>query len=182
MIQDVLRDRSAVAHRQLEKIVVSRLKAIKNKEDYADLLKYFYAYFSRLEQVIEPYLNEDILPDKAKRRNSKFLADDIVSLGQDLDELPIPVVPEISNVCQALGALYVMEGSVMGGSVIVQMLAKSGITKGVSFFSGYGPDTGSMWESFVAVLNQNVPASEQYLVVETAMDTFHCFALSFNEI
>ncbi|WP_183560550.1 biliverdin-producing heme oxygenase [Mucilaginibacter sp. SP1R1] len=181
MIQDVLRNQSATAHQQLEKIVVSRLKAIKSKEDYAELLKYFYAYFSRLEQVIAPYLNEDTLPDKVQRRNSGYLANDIISLGQDIATIPIPDVPEITNKYQALGAFYVMEGSIMGGPIIVQMLAKFGVNDGVSFFSGYGPDTGSMWNRFVAVLNTEVPLSEHYQVIETAIDTFHCFALSFDE-
>ncbi|NHA03436.1 biliverdin-producing heme oxygenase [Mucilaginibacter sp. HC2] len=181
MIQDVLRNGSAAAHQQLEKIVVTRLKAIKSKEDYAALLKYFYAFFSRLEEVIAPYMNEDILPDKAQRRNSGFLANDMVSLGQTVTEISVPDVPEITNVYQALGAFYVMEGSIMGGSIIVQMLAKLGITDGVSFFSGYGPETGSIWGRFIEVLNKTVPVSEQYQVVETATDTFHCFALSFDD-
>ena len=41
----------------------------------------------------------------------------------------------------------------MGGPIIVQMLAKYGVDKGVSFFSGYGEATGQMWGKFVAVMN-----------------------------
>lgn len=181
MIQDFLRNQSADAHQQLEKIVVTRLKAIKTKEDYAALLKYFFNYFHRLEEVISPFITEEILPDISQRRNSVYLANDILNLGQDPVDSPVPKVPEISNVFQALGAYYVMEGSIMGGPIIVQILAKLGITDGISFFSGYGQDTPMMWNRFVDVLNQKVPIDEHYQVVETAIDTFHCFALSFDE-
>jgi len=136
MIQEELRKQTAAAHQQLEKLVVARLKNIRNNEDYADLLKIFYAYFSRLEKAISPYRSTEVLPDYTERRHAISLANDIVSLGAELTGLPELSVPTIDNTVKALGALYVMEGSVMGGIIIIQMLARNGVQKGISFFGG----------------------------------------------
>lgn len=180
MLQEILRERSASAHQQLEKIVVAKLKSIRSQEDYAELLKLFYAYFNRLEHVIEPFITDEILPDRSERRHSGFLANDIISLGGTTDDILVPEVPEVNNLVQALGALYVMEGSIMGGAVIVQMLGKYGITTGTSFFSGYGSQTPIKWAFFMESLNKNITASAQQEVIEAAVDTFDRFAFVFN--
>lgn len=180
MIQEELRKQTAAAHQQLEKLVVSRLKNIRSNEDYADLLKIFYAYFNRLEEAIRPYISNEVLPDYAERRHAISLADDIVCLGGQLIDLPEVSVPSIDNTVKALGALYVMEGSVMGGPIITQILAKYGITKGTSFFSGYGAETGKKWDAFINALNTNL--SEEYYLdaINAAIETFLRFADAFE--
>lgn len=180
MLQETLKERSAFAHQQLEKIVVAKLKSIRSQKDYVELLKQFYTYFNRLEHAIEPFITDEILPDRAERRHSGFLAKDIISLGGTTDDIPVPKVPEINNPVQALGALYVMEGSIMGGPIIVQMLKKYGITTGTSFFSGYGSETPIKWASFMESLNKNIKVSAQQEVIEAAVDTFDRFAFFFN--
>lgn len=182
MLSTTIKEATKEAHLQLEKKVVQKLKAIRSNQDYADLLRHFYAYFNHLEKVIAPFITADLLPDYAQRRNSSFLQKDIEALGGNIDNLPETSVPKITNAIQALGALYVMEGSIMGGSIIVQMLAKGGITEGVSFFSGYGPATGQMWGAFITVLNACAGNDEQEAIaVQTANDTFNHFAAVFVE-
>ena len=89
-----------------------------------------------------------MLPDYDKRRSASYLKADIEALGATTDELPEAQAPQITNAAEAMGALYVLEGSIMGGPYIVQMLQKRGIEKGFSFFSGYGADSGHMWKAF----------------------------------
>jgi heme oxygenase len=90
-------------------------------------------------------------------------------------------VPVITNTIEALGALYVLEGSIMGGSIIVQMLQKGGVNQGVSFFSGYGEATGMMWGNFIAVLNQNATNEKQEAeAIRAANDTFKHFGYVFE--
>lgn len=60
------------AHQLLEKIVVQRLKSIYSYADYAELLKYFYAYFSKLEEAIAPFITDKLLPDYKERRSALF--------------------------------------------------------------------------------------------------------------
>ncbi|MBE9586190.1 biliverdin-producing heme oxygenase [Mucilaginibacter sp. JRF] len=169
------------AHQELEGKVVRRLKAIRSNEDYADLLKYFYAYFSAIENAIATYINESVIPDWANRRHANAIATDIQELGFSVNDLPPVVVPTISNTLQALGALYVMEGSIMGGPYIVQMLKKGGLQNGFSFFSGYGENTGQMWATFTAILNNAASTeTQQQEVIGAADETFSNFSKIFN--
>lgn len=183
MLSTTLKETTKEAHQQLEKKVVLKMKAIRSDKDYADFLKYFYAYFNKVEQAIAPYLNTDLLPDYNDRRTSAYLKSDIEELGFNVNNLPEAEAPEINNVLQALGALYVMEGSIMGGSIIVKMLEKGGITKGTSFFSGYGVATGQKWAAFTAVLNEQAKTEEdEKIAVDAANETFSRFGNVFGEV
>lgn len=181
MLSTNIKEATKTAHQQLEKIVVLRMKAIRSNEDYAEFLKCFYAYFSEVEKAIAPYITAAILPDYAERRHAVYLKNDIEALGFSTDRLPAVTIPVITNTLQALGALYVMEGSIMGGSIIVQMLAKSGITNGVSFFSGYGDATRTMWEKFVTVMNaQATTIAAEAIAIAAADETFTRFGPVFE--
>lgn len=170
------------AHVALEKQVVQRLKSIRTNADYAAFLKYFYAYFNHVEKAIAPFITEGLLPDYQERRNSSYIKNDILALGSTVEDLPATTVPVIDNHLKALGALYVMEGSIMGGSIIVKMLEKGGITNGVSFFSGYGEATGPMWGKFVAVMNREAVADAQQAdMIQTANETFEHFLKVFEK-
>lgn len=183
MLSTNIKEATKTAHQQLEVKVIKKLKAIRSEAEYADFLKHFYAYFSHLERQILPYLNVEILPDYRDRRNSGYLKSDIEALGFTIEDLPSTTFPEISNVLEALAALYVMEGSIMGGSIIVQMLAKGGITKGISFFSGYGSETGQMWGKFIAVLNNAAKTTaDEDLAIKTANATFIHFSEVFATV
>jgi len=183
MLSTSIKEATKEAHLNLEKKVVQKMKAIRSDADYADFLKHFYAYFNQVEQAIAPYITTELLPDHAERRNSSYLKQDIEELGSNVNDLPTATAPEINNTIQALGALYVMEGSIMGGPIIVKMLEKFGITKGVSFFSGYGEATGQMWGKFVAVLNaQANNEAEEQQAITTANDTFSNFGEVFGAV
>ena len=183
MLSTKIKEATKEGHQQLEKKVILKLKEIRSNADYADVLKHFYAYFNEVEKAIQPYITADILPDHAERRNSSYLKADIEELGCNINELPAVTVPKIVNTQEALGAMYVMEGSIMGGPIIVQMLAKYGVTKGVSFFSGYGEATGQMWGKFVAVLNEKGETeSEQEEAIKAADETFLRFGDVFGDV
>ncbi len=176
MISNELKAATRVAHQQLEKTVVQRLKNIRSEADYAAFLTYFYAYFHAVEKAIAPYITPEVLPDYGERRNSTCLRQDVEALGGSIEELPSVVAPTISTTVEALGALYVLEGSIMGGPYIVQMLRKHGIDKGFSFFSGYGENTGRMWDAFTAVLNASVTSTgQQEAALAKANETFSRF-------
>jgi heme oxygenase len=183
MLSTRIKEATKTAHQELEKKVVLKLKAIRSNADYADVLKCFYTYFNAVEKAIAPYLTSELIPDLAERRNSSYLKQDIEELGADVHSLPEVRVPEINNAVEALGAMYVMEGSIMGGPIIVQMLAKYGITKGISFFSGYGEATGAMWGKFVAVMNVAAKTAEdEARAIEAANETFLRFGEVFGAV
>lgn len=183
MTSIALKEETKEAHIGLEKIVVQQLKAIQTKSDYARLLKYFYAYFRAVEKAIAPFMTSEVVPDYKDRRNATHLKADIEALGGDIDkDIPKATAPAIANKYQALGALYVMEGSVLGGKTIVKMLEKYNINSGISFFSGYGEKTPVLWGRFIELLNQQITSTEQqHDAIQAAKDTFTLFAATFSD-
>ncbi|MEL1254148.1 biliverdin-producing heme oxygenase [Flavobacterium sp. DGU38] len=175
MLSTQIKEATKMGHQETEKKVILRIKNISNEADYIELLKCFYAYFNLVEKAIAPYIHT-VLPDYSQRRNSSNIKIDIEELGGTIDKLPFAKVVEVKDAIQAMGALYVLEGSIMGGPYIVQMLQKKGIERGFSFFSGYGTESGLKWASFTAALNI-LPQTESDIakVVDTARETFTRF-------
>lgn len=86
--------------------------------------------------------------------------------------LPLcPAMPPLDSWAQLLGAMYVMEGSTLGGQVISRQLAKSNIAPH-TYFSGYGKQTGPMWQSFCQLLREEAPKTNQDEIVLSASRTF----------
>lgn len=176
MLHQHIKENTHAAHQQVEGIIVRQLKAIRSDADYAEVLKGFYAYFRAVEDAIAPYVTTEVLPDLADRRNSSYIKRDIEELGGRIEEIPVAVVPKVSDTLEALSALYVLEGSIMGGPYIVQMLNKYGVNRGTSFFSGYGESSGVMWSKFTDVLNQYAADESTFVrAAEVANETFHRF-------
>lgn len=183
MLNQNIKESTTQAHAKLEGTVVRQLKAVRSNADYADVLKAFYAYFNAVEKTIAPYITAEVLPDYAERRNSSHIKADIIELGGNVDNLPQVETPAVNNALEALSALYVLEGSIMGGPYIVQMLNKYGVQQGTSFFSGYGENTQNMWQAFVTVLNKHGedPATHARSI-EIANETFSRFGDVFAQL
>ncbi|SUJ10375.1 Heme oxygenase [Sphingobacterium spiritivorum] len=181
MLNEQIKEATKQGHQELEKTVVYKLKAIENNADYADLLKHFYVFFSGIEQQIDHLLPESLKPYYAVRRNASHIAQDIEALGGSLTELPSVVLPPLHNATQAIGALYVLEGSIMGGPYIVKMLQQRGIETGFNFFNGYGEQSHQNWAKFTGIINTEVTelsAIEE--AITAAQQTFSSFGQTFN--
>ena len=96
-------------------------------------------------------------------------------LRQDLpqaDQLPLATnLPPLQTRAQLLGALYVLEGSTLGGQVIARQLAKAGIPAR-AYFSGHAEQTGSLWKSFTALLTEAATPELADDIVASATLTF----------
>jgi heme oxygenase len=175
LLSEKLKIMTLAAHQQLEKQLVFQLRSMLNKEDYIRILQWFYAYFAALEQKIILYIGSEQLPDMPQRRKTGNLLLDLTIL-----QSTIPLIasdsylPEITNKPQAFGALYVMEGSTLGGQVICKMIEKQlGFNTGISFFKGYGDNTQQMWTDFKQVLDEQ---GDQDLIINSADETFIKFS------
>ncbi|UOG77539.1 biliverdin-producing heme oxygenase (plasmid) [Hymenobacter tibetensis] len=86
--------------------------------------------------------------------------------------LPLcPAMPPLRTWPELLGALYVLEGSTLGGQVLARQLAKAGISTR-TYFSGYGDQTGLMWKSFCHLLGEAATEINQDEIVLSARRTF----------
>jgi heme oxygenase len=180
MLADQLKKDTLTNHQQLEKLLIGRMKAIRSIADYTNLLQLFYTYFGGLELVINQYINQADLPDYELRRKTEALAQDIKDLGGQPQPLADKqALPNIQNSLQAYAALYVIEGSTLGGKIISKMMAQQlGVnnSKGFSFFNGYGENTENMWETFKNALNAKAKTvGEENDIIITANQTFTMF-------
>lgn len=181
MLRDILKEQTHSAHQKTEGIIIRKIKGIRSQADYIEVLKGFYAYFYSLEEVMKKHITQEVLPDLKDRRNSSYIQKDIEALGGNLENLPKAVTPEISNTIDALSAMYVLEGSIMGGPYIVKMLEKQGIDNGFSFFQGYGSESGKMFSKFAVILNAHgEDPSTHARAVKVADQTFKNFGEVFT--
>jgi heme oxygenase (biliverdin-IX-beta and delta-forming) len=174
LLSEQLKDATKTNHQLLEKKLITHLKAVRTPADYATILTLFYGFFGGMETPINEHLDMASLPDYPQRRKAAALAYDLGSLHAALPPLATGTdVPTIGNHLQALGALYVMEGSTLGGKIISKMMkAQLNQAAGMTFFEGYGNATDAMWQTFRAVLDQPLSQIEKETVVQAADETF----------
>lgn len=179
LLSDHIKSRTLAPHQELEKALVARMRAMRSVDDYIALLQVFYRYFSAIEERIGLFIGPAELPDYLQRRKSESLAKDILEFGGALPEkVPLAEIPVIEDHLQAFGALYVMEGSTLGGQIISKMIAKQlGIQdKGLAYFHSYGDNLGTMWATFKLVLNrQAANESDADRIIGAADATFRKF-------
>jgi heme oxygenase len=179
LLADHLKAITLDPHQELEKVLIHRMRAMKSLKDYIELLQAFYGYFGSVEDRVNIFIGSTELPDYLLRRKSESLIKDIASLGGSLPEkATIEQIPVIGNHLQAFGALYVMEGSTLGGQVICKMLIKQlGIgEKGLSFFQSYGDHLTTMWDTFKVTLNRQAEkAGDAEIIIAAANSTFKQF-------
>ena len=106
-------------------------------------------------------------------------------LRSDLDDLGggtrPPEAPAPSwSLAEAFGALYVIEGSTLGGRIISRELKRSvGVTSehGGRFYASYGDERGDRWTAYKAALDQYAERHPEAVdaVVHAAGDTFDAF-------
>lgn len=175
MINEQLKESTQPSHQALEKKMVSMIKTIRTRQDYVNFLKLMYGYYSALERRVQDYVSD---MEIGKRRKAERLLEDISYFEASGTPDICHDLPPISSHAEALGAMYVMEGSTMGGKTIARMIeGQAGINgpSGFSFFNGYGEETGRMWEEFKAFLNRPCDEMEKLNMILTANRTFNTF-------
>lgn len=173
-----LRQQTASAHQALEKDLVARIKSIYTKAQYDDLLKLMYGYYAAMEKVLEKYLSSDISINFAGRRKSAWLIDDLGLSGKKNDLVQCEELPRVGSARSALGAMYVLEGSTLGGQIIAKMIRQqlqSDDPLRLSFFQSYGANTPSMWARFKQVLDKPFETHERQAIITAANETFISF-------
>ncbi|WNG41861.1 biliverdin-producing heme oxygenase [Archangium violaceum] len=126
----------------------------------------------------------------AERWKLPWLAEDLRALGHDeasLARLPqLADPPSLPGGPEALGALYVLEGSTLGGQLILRHLTRhfEGVSVGrFVYFRAYGEAVGPMWKAFGEALLRLCPdPALAPRVVRGAQDTFDAFEAWLREV
>ena len=117
--------------------------------------------------------------DWPRRRRARLFAGDLTALGA-APAADRPALPDVPDTDAALGRLYVLEGSSLGGVFIDRHLATLPQLAGagrLSCFSPYGERTGAMWHAFRTVTRARVAAGgDAGRLVDSARQTFGALA------
>ena len=177
MLIDLLRQETTGAHQELDAFMSAFLQKMTDRESYSALLAAFYGFIQPLKKLIDAHIDQKLIPEFEARRGAGQLLVDLRSLG--MEELPqlSGDLPRISSHESALGALYVLEGSTLGGKIISKRL-KEGLGDDIptNFYSSYGPETGRMWKEFVSCLEMPANNNDPLQTAEAAKQTFSYFA------
>lgn len=156
-------------------------EGVRSREDYRAFLLLHLGIMPALEaQVLAAVAEQRFAHGYRPTARTHRLVDDLHALGVSDSALtravPAPDLPPLHGRHAALGALYVLEGSALGGRVLFRHFEQTlGITQatGGSYFYGEGPETGPRWQRFVAVLeSEHAPRAGEVDAVAAACLTF----------
>lgn len=141
---------------------------------YHQLLHINYLFHEIVTSQIEKWFTKKPSYKLNLRIRVSHLIQDLKSLGQEV--LSHDFRSELNSFPEALGALYVLEGSTLGGRLILKAALK---TPGVKesgahkFYEGYGDETGRMWMEIINQLNaETFSDQERQETINGALKTF----------
>jgi heme oxygenase (biliverdin-IX-beta and delta-forming) len=169
---DCLREQTSNAHRELDETlqIIERLSV---PERRGRLLLGYHSLHCETEAKVVPFLAEIADLDFSARRRSSLIVEGLGILDQNT-LLGSAASLDIRTRAEACGALYVFEGSSLGGRFIVKELKRRGVSlAGLGFLDLYGIDTGRRWQSFLAILEREIKSCVQRTdAVTGALNTF----------
>ncbi len=172
--RDLLRAATQAPHERLH--LHAGFSAVKDGTvtlaEYRALLTCLYGFYEPFECAIGP-----------EHIRTGWLARDLASLGVAAAALPgirrCADIPRYDTLARRLGALYVVEGSALGGRMLcrgLDGLLGDAAMEGRRFFAGRGANTGGAWRDFLDRLEPAGAAPEgRAALVSAAVETFRVF-------
>lgn len=163
-----LRAATAERHRRLEDqlhLLADDLSADRWTRTLVGMLGVVEPLEAALDEVPPP------LDDWPERRRASLLRADA---GDPDDVAPCDVLPAVTSPERALGCLYVLEGSTLGGRVVASHVSRVlGPDAGTRWFAAYGPDVRRRWSAFGAAAEARCTDLDE--MADAACGTFDAF-------
>ncbi len=193
-IRRQLRDATHAEHARLNRhpLLLGLTRPAYSLASYCLVLRAYHFFYQRLEAAIDAALAAGLSRFAyAPRRKLPWLVEDLRHFGIDpaVDRIAAGILlpaPALTDEGRLLGALYTIEGSSLGGMVIVRHLAANlglDASRGARFFTGYGPQVMPLWAQFEAFLSDNLrdaearqgallAAKSTFAMMETVLDEY----------
>lgn len=154
---DKLRLSTSPLHKQLESVPLSQIVVSPQitVQKYAEYLLVMECVIRDVEAKVYPVIS-NFISDIDQRKKLSWIQDDLEVLGFSVLNEATAFDADF-EVPFALGILYVLEGSSLGGRVILKNIEKQlgfNAERGAKYFSGYKENTGSLWKSFLSEMVQ----------------------------
>lgn len=166
-------------HEELE-AVLDIPKQVKTREQYAGLLARFAGLYGPWEERLASFA-----PEFAKLGIELSNRMRVPNLQRDLAALDARVrfpgaaayAPPLEGFPEAIGSLYVLEGSTLGGQVLTRHFRETmGLSEdALHFFASHGPAVGKFWREFCIALEAygaSASPEENARVMRGAEDSF----------
>lgn len=155
-----LRARTENDHRRTEDAVDIDAH-LADRGGYRRLLERFWGFYAPLEAALAAVSWPDGAAPGGIGAKGPLLAADLKALGvTDPGTLPVCThLPPIRGWREAIGCHYVLEGSTLGGRVILKRMRREAEADDdalpAAFFSAYGDATGERWRTFCSFLRSH---------------------------
>lgn len=172
-----LRRETRLDHEAVENIMPVMRKDL-DRDMYLSVLRRLFGIVEAWETTSRTGLPPKLIPLAEERSRLGLLTDDLQDFGVVDLNLPKPILPCFTGVAETLGAMYVMEGSRLGGQFIARHVESVlGLTsgRGSRYFRGFGDETGRKWTELLKVLETEVPAHETADSIRGAKKMFSAF-------
>lgn len=146
---------------------------------YAQYLKSMYGFVYGFEKMVFPLLKHNELFQIDDRRKSHLIQADLVLLNHTAAQ---PYVNDdllsthYQTVAAALGGMYVLEGSTLGGQIINRHLSKilgDSVAGKTTYLTAYAGQTGGMWKRFLQLLCEAGSTNDNKdEIIHSAVNTF----------
>ncbi|MCY0388054.1 biliverdin-producing heme oxygenase [Robbsia sp. Bb-Pol-6] len=173
-----LKNDTADAHEALER-ALDLARPEMARPAYVALLEGFRGFVAPWEARLAVALPERLGDFAREREKTPLLDADLRHLsGGACDPAALPVctaLPALDTLPRALGSMYVMEGSTLGGRFIGPAMARRfGLSEhlGYGYFDPYREHTGSMWNAFKVRMAEEVAPEQAAAAVAAARETF----------
>jgi heme oxygenase len=147
-------------------------------DTYVSCLRKLHGIITAWEERAAPDAPAWIQPLLAARRRGHLLTLDLAWFGVDPPGGAKPTLPEMRDTASLLGAMYVIEGSTLGGQLIarrVELVLGLTAGHGNAYFCGHKERTGQLWKEFCDALRTKVPDGETDTVIAAAKAMFGVF-------
>ena len=186
-----LRQTTRAEHDRIDQILC--LTEPMELERYAAIVSGFDAFLRVWEPRIHEALPERLQGWYRSRRRGGFATADVDWLRAEAGIDPVAmdaraaVMLPLTDLAEALGSLYVIEGSALGGRVIAPQLNRTlGLTQGAgaSYFHGFGGESGVMWNNFRVLASLEIGESSRNIVraCDSARRTFQALITLFEPL
>jgi heme oxygenase len=171
-----LRRETADAHARLETALDLLCRPL-DRQRFVHVLDRFLGFHTVWECAVRRHAGLRAFTEA--RTRLPHLRRDLAALGVDPAELDTHAMclaagDLASSEASALGSIYVMEGSTLGGQLIGRALAEAEWLPegGLTYFNPYGRETGAMWRAFHAFADTRLPTEAHGAAVAGARRTF----------
>jgi len=179
----VVRAATAGAHAQVE-AMLGLMDPDLHRDRLVEVVGRLHAFWTAAEAGLDAWARREPADAEtvcwSRRRRAHLFAGDLRALGAAPTAAPGPDLPAVEDTDQALGRLYVLEGSTLGGTFISRHLAALpalGQDVRLHAFSPYGTETGAMWHAYRRVARARVAAGgDAARLVGAAGSTFAALA------